>query len=90
MQYTFEVPDELVPILDQVISELRNARDKFPTFNSAHEGYAVILEEVDELWQEVKSKDGSNARMRNEAKQVAAMGMRFMLDVTVNTAEYMP
>jgi hypothetical protein len=52
-------------------------------FNSAHEGYAVILEELDELWDEVK-KNGSQRdvqKMRDEAIQVAAMAMRFVVDV---------
>jgi NTP pyrophosphatase (non-canonical NTP hydrolase) len=52
-------------------------------FNSAHEGYAVILEELDELWDEVK-KNGQTRdmqKMRDEAIQVAAMAMRFVIDV---------
>ena len=31
-----------------VENELENANDKFPMFNSSHEGYAIILEEVEE------------------------------------------
>lgn len=69
--------------IDMVITELRAARAKFGPFKSAHEGYAVMLEEVDELWDEIKKKDSvrSQAKMLAEAKQVAAMGMRFMVDV---------
>lgn len=81
MQVSIEIPAELIPIVDHVIRELREARVKFAPFNSGHEGYAVILEELDELWAEVKSKDGTNATKYREAMQVAAMGMRFMLDV---------
>lgn len=36
--------------------ELSFARNKFPNMNSLHEGYAVILEEVDELWEWIKQK----------------------------------
>lgn len=64
-----------------VADELAGARQSFPVFNGAHEGYAVILEELDELWDEVKSKGRTNARMYEEARQVAAMAIRFMLDV---------
>jgi hypothetical protein len=66
-----------------VIEELCRAMEKFPHFNSAHEGYAVLAEEVDELWDEVKknSKTRSKDLMRAEAIQVAAMAMRFVLDV---------
>lgn len=63
--------------------ELERAQAKFPAFNSGHEGYAVILEELDELWDEVKaSKPGSDmTAMRKEAIQVAAMALRFVRDV---------
>jgi hypothetical protein len=65
----------------EVAGELAQARAKFPKFNSAHEGYAVILEELDELWIEVQKKDRSKLFMRKEAMQVAAMAIRFMEDV---------
>lgn len=32
-----------------MVAELKKANKKFPKFNSRHEGYAVIKEEVDEL-----------------------------------------
>jgi len=64
-----------------VVDELAQARAKFPAFNSAHEGYAVILEELDELWLEVQKKDRSQKFMRKEAMQVAAMAIRFMEDI---------
>lgn len=65
----------------EVVEELARARAKFEPFNSAHEGYAVILEEVEELWEEVR-KDSSSEKLRAEAIQVAAMAMRFVLDIT--------
>lgn len=69
--------------LGEVVSELETALNKFPAFNSAHEGYAVLKEEVDELWEHVKEKQGSRdiPKMRAEAMQVAAMAIRFMADV---------
>jgi hypothetical protein len=67
----------------EVDRELKRAQIKFPIFNSAHEGYAVILEELDELkaevWKNGKTRDV--AKMRAEACQVAAMALRFMVDV---------
>lgn len=64
-------------------AELVRARSKFSRFNSAHEGYAVLLEEVDELWELVRLKKENRARaaMRTEAIQVAAMALRFAADV---------
>ena len=40
----------------EVIPELRKATEKFGKFNSMHEGYAIILEELDELWTCIKTK----------------------------------
>lgn len=62
------------------VDELVSAQVKFGPFASTHEGYAVILEELDELWGEIK-RNGSRERMRAEAIQVAAMAMRFVEDL---------
>lgn len=68
----------------EVENELRNATRKFGAFASPHEGYAIIKEELDELWEEIKKQhdDRTKERMREEAKQVAAMALRFMIDLT--------
>ncbi len=66
---------------EEIEEELARAEKKFKPMASAHEGYAVILEELDELWEEVKKKDRSITLMREEAIQVGAMAARFVLDV---------
>ena len=39
-------------VVEEVVRELANAREFFPKpFASAHEGYAILKEEVDELYQ---------------------------------------
>lgn len=48
--------------------------------NSRHESYAVILEELDELWDEIKA-DGTDARVVAEAAQVGAMVIRLLTEV---------
>ena len=72
------------PEVEDVINELASAIRKFPAFNSGHEGYAVILEEMDELWIEAKNNKRPDIErkmaMYHEAKQVAAMALRFMID----------
>lgn len=70
-------------VLSLASSELDAATENWPPFNSAHEGYAVLLEELDELWQHVKTnqKKRDIAAMRKEAIQVAAMALRFARDV---------
>lgn len=66
-------------ILAEVLAELHRARSKNAKFNSPHEGYAVLLEEVDELWAEVKANNHN--RQYFEAIQVAAMSLRFLYDL---------
>jgi hypothetical protein len=64
-------------------AELAKALRKYPKMHGPHEGYAVILEELDELKLEIwkKPKKRSLQKMRKEAVQIAAMALRFMLDV---------
>ena len=72
------------PMWSEVRKELASATEKFPPFHSGHEGYAVIKEELDELWEEVKKKQSTPGRaeaMYKEALQVAAMALRFMVDL---------
>ena len=80
-----DVSGELGQAFDEVLDELDKATVEYPPMASAHEGYAVILEELDELWKLVKRKQRDHDRlkpqMRHEACQVAAMAVRFMLDV---------
>jgi len=73
-----------------VKAELESARDKYPGVqNSAHEGFAVLYEEVDELWDEVRKKqvDRNNAAMLKELIQVAAMAQRMAEDVVLPKIE---
>ena len=58
--------------------ELARIRSGYKTFASCHEGYAVLLEEVDELWEEIRIKDNERdySALYTEAIQVAAVAMR--------------
>ena len=71
----------VVGILVEAEDELASARKEFPDFNSAHEGKAIIEEELDELWDEIKKKKRSRGKMRKEALHVVAMGLRFITDI---------
>ncbi len=71
----------------EIAAELRRARTKHAPMRGAHEGYAVLLEEVDELWDEVKARHPDFAAMRKEAVQVAAMGLAFALEVCGSPAQ---
>ncbi len=70
-------------IWNAVKKEYTRAVSKFGAFNNAHEGYAVLLEEVDELWDNVKLNQKNPERlpkMTKECIQVAAMAIRFLHD----------
>ncbi len=75
------LPLEIQDIAVTVLMELVRAREKHAPMASAHEGYAVILEEVEELWDEVRARNRNPVAMMGEGIQVAAMGMRFLIDV---------
>lgn len=62
-------------------AELRRARRFHAPMRGTHEGYAVILEELDELWDEVKKKHPDQTRLREEAIQIAAMALAFAEEV---------
>ena len=70
-------------IIELAKEEYTRASSNYPPFNSAHEGYAVLLEEVEELKVEVfkSPKNRDYDLMRKEAIQVVAMGLRFLIDV---------
>jgi len=64
-------------------AELFEAEQMYAPFNSLHEAYAVILEEVEELWDEVRKKQRvrSAERLREELVQIAAMAWRAARDL---------
>lgn len=74
--------------LREVLDELVSASRANGPFHSAHEGFAVLHEEFDELKEQVwlNPKKRDLGKMRAEAKQVAAMGLRFMIDICPDAA----
>lgn len=76
-------PDQVKIASEEAGVEAYRAAALWPPMQSAHEGYAVILEELDELkehvWMNQKKRD--LAAMRKEAIQLAAMAIRFVADI---------
>lgn len=70
--------------LDLVAEELVRATLEFGPFASPHEGYAILEEELDELWEEIKANRGRSPEARAEAMQVAAMAVRYMIDIPLD------
>ena len=84
------VERDLCIALDEVKEEVRDAVAAHGVFASGHDGYAVIQEEVDELWDEVKAKCGYTSYAYIEAKQVAATAIKYMLMVKKRNREANP
>jgi hypothetical protein len=78
--------EERMALVDAVLlnvrAEIERAVAKHAPMHSPHEGYAVIKEELDELWDDVKQDLGRRPNARLEALQVAAMGIRYITDLT--------
>lgn len=74
---------KLQKILQQVEAEFRRKTAKNDALHSCHEGWALIYEEVDELWEEVRKKKKLHdpTLMENECKQIATLAVRFMHDL---------
>jgi hypothetical protein len=69
--------DQALLAVDQ---EVGSAMAKHPKgFNSSHEGWAVIWEELDEMWDEVRANNLEASK--REAIQVAAMAVRYLMDL---------
>ena len=73
--------DDIDKIVKDILKEVNQVSEKVGPYHSVHEGYAVMLEEFDELWYEVKQKDKNFTKMYDEAKHVACTAIRFMESV---------
>lgn len=71
-------PEEREDAVSRMLDALAAAIRKHGDLNSTHEGYAVIKEELEELWDDVKANRTENAR--HEALQIAASSIRFFVD----------
>lgn len=74
---------KVAPFLDLVQVEVVSAQQKHQPLNSGHEAYAVILEEIDEFWLEVKKRPRNRNKqaMLEELIQIAAMCARTAFDL---------
>ena len=67
--------------LARVADELARARKKHPPMHSHHEAYAVLLEELAEVWDEVRRQQPDVSCIVDELTQVAAMCNRWVEDL---------
>lgn len=77
------IPQGVSQALNEVRVELQNALKMHKRFNSAHEAYGVIVEELRELEEHVFTNPSRRnvAGMRSEACQLAAMALRLMVEL---------
>jgi hypothetical protein len=85
-QFSLDVID--ANVMGFVMNEIQAARATYPRFNSAHEAFGILYEEVDELWDEVRRvkqttrlTGAEQAALEAEAIQVAGMAIRLVTDI---------
>ena len=72
-------------VIEDILMEYRTTKSKYTKdYNSPHEGHSVLREEVDELWDEVRANRGRTRLAYNEAKQIASVAIRYMIEVCRN------
>jgi len=76
--------------LKDVTKKLSQLRERHPEkVHSTHEGFSLLNEEVDELWDEVKKKNKLRdyKSMYHELVQIAARAQRMAEDVVIPRIE---
>jgi len=83
MAFDKRTEEDIALAMSRIEHEMRRAIAKYGPFTSSHEGYAVLLEEVDELWDEIKNNklEGTESRQFMEATQVGAMAGKFLVSL---------
>ena len=78
MSYPTILPTIGHSLAEEIDDELHRAKKHGLKFNSMHEAYSVILEELDEVWEIVKQKQSERniTDLRKELIQVAAMAIK--------------
>ena len=72
-----------------VKKQLKETRGKHGRQSSLHEGYAILLEEVEEFWDEVKKKHSKRdpAAMLEELVQIASCAQKTAEDLVIPIIE---
>jgi hypothetical protein len=72
--------------IKSIIAEYNHTIIKHAPIHSTYEGWALIKQKVDQLWEEIKKEEatGSKEVMLKEAAQIGAMAMRFIIDLGID------
>jgi len=70
----------MLKCLELAEKEYERSNGLYPMFHSTHEGYAVIKEEVDELWDYIKESKSTRSTIAQEGEviQIMAMCIKFL------------
>lgn len=74
---------DLTKISQEIMREAVRARDRYSPYNSLHEAYAVLKEEIEEFWTEVKKRPNNRFKksIRKEVIQIGAVSMLILMDL---------
>jgi hypothetical protein len=66
-----------------VKKELKSPREEHGSIKSLHEGYAILLEEIDEFWEHVRQKRNNrdHNKILHELTQIGAMAQAIAEDI---------
>ena len=62
----------------EIQKEAQRVEEKYQRdYSSHHEFYAVLLEEVQEVWDEIKKKNPDKSKLRKEVIQIGSVCLRY-------------
>lgn len=77
-------------MIETILKEAEQAREKYGPFNSTHEIYGVLMEEVEEFWYHVKNRPEQTNKeaMIHELMQVASIAYRGIIELQKNQIKH--
>jgi hypothetical protein len=71
-------------VLDELCAKVCKVNSEHPLYNSTHEGYGYLMEEVEEMFDEIKAN--LTNRSINEAFDVAVVAVRYIISMRAKDA----
>lgn len=71
-------------VLDELCAKVCQANAKHPLFTSTHEGYGYLMEEVEGMFDEIKSNCTNRSII--EAFDVAVVAVRYIISMRFNNS----
>lgn len=77
----WDLDRRIIDTFDDIQIELKRAIEKFQPIYSLHEAYGIIMEEVQEFFDEVKKQKSDMKNTKTELIQIATMCIRTIYDL---------